>query len=173
MSDPSIHIVEDSDPAAERIYAVRLTPHRSLTKRNFHILLMVFSAMSFTVTLPFVYIGAWPVAGFMGLDVALFYFAFRANFRAARAYEDVHVTPLELMLAKVSAKGVKAEWRFNPYWVRLHKEDDAEYGVQRLALVSRGESIEIGQFLGPEEKARVATGLARALAEARRGPRFS
>jgi uncharacterized membrane protein len=173
MTDPSIHMPEENDPAMRRIFAVRLQPHRSLSKRNFYILLMVFSAMSFTVTLPFVIIGAWPVAGFMGIDVALFYFAFRANFRAARAYEDVSVTPLELSLAKVSPKGVKAEWRFHPSWVRLHREEHEEFGVQKLALVSRGETVEVGNFLGPEEKARFATGLSRALAEARRGPRFS
>ena len=84
-----------------------------------------------------------------------------------------HVTPLELMLAKVSPKGVKAEWRFNPSWVRLHREEHEEFGVQKLALVSRGQSVEIANFLGPEEKARFATGLSHALAEARRGPRFS
>jgi uncharacterized membrane protein len=173
MTDLSIHIPEENDPAERRIFAARLHPHRSLSRRNFHILILVFSAISFTATLPFVFIGAWPVAGFMGLDVALLYFAFRANFRAARAYEDVRVTPLELMLAKVSPKGVKAEWRFHPSWVRLHKEEHEEFGVQKLALVSRGQSVEIGNFLGPEEKARFASGLSRALAEARRGPQFS
>jgi uncharacterized membrane protein len=173
MTEPSIHIPDESDPATRRIFAVRLHPHRSLSKRNFHILILVFSGMSFFVTLPFVIAGAWPVAGFMGLDVALLYLAFRANFRAARAYEDVRVTPIELMLAKVSARGTKAEWRFHPSWVRLHKEEHQEFGVQRLALVSRGQSVEVGNFLGPEEKAAFATGLSRALAEARRGPRFS
>jgi uncharacterized membrane protein len=173
MTDTSIHTPEEVDPHEQRIFAVRLHPHRSLTRRNFHILIMIFSATSFFATLPFVIIGAWPVAGFMGLDVALLYFAFRANFRAARAYEDVRVTPLELMLAKVSPRGVKAEWRFNPSWVRLHKEEHEEFGVQRLALVSRGQSVEIANFLGPSEKARFANGLSRALAEARRGPRFS
>ena len=51
---------------------------------NFWILLCIFSAISFATTIPFVIMGAWPVAGFMGVDVAIFYFAFRANFRAAR-----------------------------------------------------------------------------------------
>lgn len=161
------------DPAERRIFATRLVPHRSLTRRNFHILIMIFAASSFFSTLPFVILGAWPVAGFMGLDVALFYLAFRANFRAARAYEDVNVTALELQIAKVSAKGEKAEWRFHPSWVRLQKDEHEEFGVQRLALVSRGQSIEIAQFLGPGEKARFAAHLSAALAEARRGPRFS
>ncbi len=161
------------DPAVQRIYAVRLHPHRSLSERNFWVLLCVFSAISFATTIPFVVMGAWSVAGFMGLDVAIFYFAFRANFRAARAYEDVNVTPIELSLAKVSPKGARAEWHFNPSWVYLHKETHEEYGVQKIALFSRGRSVEVGHFLGPDEKALLVHDLSLALAEARRGPRFS
>ncbi|HEY8138842.1 MAG TPA: DUF2244 domain-containing protein, partial [Methylocystis sp.] len=36
----------------------------------------------------------------------------------------------------------------------------------------RGQSVEVGAFLGPEQKAALARDLARALADARRGPRF-
>jgi len=170
---PSIEVAGLEDPAARWILSARLSPHRSLTQRNFHLLMMLFSGASFVSTVPFLILGAWPVAVFMGLDVALFYFAFRANFRAARAYEDVRVTPLELSLAKVSPQGQRTEWLFNPSWVRLHTEAHEEFGVQRLALISRGQSVEIAHFLGPDEKARFAKGLTQALAEARRGPRFS
>src|SRR5579863_8234655 len=119
LAIPSVQLAEvqaadPEDPSARRI------------------LLMIFSMISFATTLPFVIAGAWPIAGFMGVDVALFYFAFRANFNAAKAYEDVRVTPIELLLAKVSAKGHRAEWRFNPSWVRLDQESHEEYGVQRL-----------------------------------------
>lgn len=177
MDDGLIHTnetrPEPPDPASHRIYAVRLHPHRSLSERNFWLLLCIFSAISFAATIPFVVLGAWPVAGFMGLDVAIFYFAFRANFRAARAYEDLNVTPIELSLAKVSPKGARAEWHFNPSWVSLHKETHEEYGVQKVSVISRGRSVEIGNFLGPDEKATVARDLSRALNEARRGPRYS
>jgi len=167
---------EDSilgDLQNQRLFSARLKPHRSLTRRNFHVLLMVFSGASLFPSLLFVLLGAWPVVGFMGLDVAIFYVAFLANFRAARAYEDVQVTPFELRLAKVSAKGRRAEWRFNPVWVRLEREEHEEFGTQRLALVSRGRSVEVAAFLGPDEKADFAAALSRALAEARRGPRYS
>jgi uncharacterized membrane protein len=157
----------------KRLFSARLQPHRSLNRRNFRVLLAIFTCASFFSTLPFVLLGAWPVAGFMGIDVAIFYFAFRANFRAARAYEDVEVSFFELMLAKVSAQGERAEWRFNPSFVRLEQEKHSEFGTQRLALVSRGKAVEIAAFLGPAAKADFATDLSRALAEARRGPRFS
>ena len=132
-----------SDPVNAQIFATRLTPHRSLDRRQFHILLMAFCACAFFSSIPFVVIGAWPVAGFMGLDMALFYFAFRASFRQARAYEDVRVTPLELSLAKVNARGVRREWRFSPPFVRLEKDEHEEFGVQRIDLVSRGRRVEV------------------------------
>lgn len=162
-------------PAGEdnTILSLRLKPHRSLTQRNFRILIILFAGTSLLSCLPFILMGAWPVAGFMGLDVAALYFAFRANFRAAHAYEDLCITPFELRFAKVSAKGARAEWRFNPAWVRLDREEHEEFGTQRLTFVSRGSSVEIGPFLGPKEKANLASNLSRALAEARRGPRFS
>ena len=162
-----------SDPADAVLFATRIHPHRSLTRPQFRLLLTLVATVSFVATLPFVIMGAWPVAGFMGLDVLAVYLAFKASFRSARAYEDVRVTVLELLLAKVSPRGRRAEWRFNPSWVRLERQDHEEFGVQRLDLVSRGRRVEVAGFLGPDEKQRFAEKLSRALAEARRGFRFS
>ena len=112
--DPAAH-----DPAEAIIFSARLTPHRSLNRTQFHVLLCAVGLGGIVTSLPFVFMGAWPVAGFMGLDVLAVYVAFRASFRSARAYEDVNLTMLELMVAKVSPRGRRAEWRFNPSWVRL------------------------------------------------------
>lgn len=163
----------DRSPFDTQIFAARLTPHRSLGPGNFRLLLLCVACASAFVTLPFFLLGAWPIVGFMGLDVLLFYLAFRANFRAARAYEDVTLTPVELQVAKVSSGGARAEWRFNPAWVRLEREEHEAYGTCSLALVSRGRRLEIAGFLGPDQKAQFADVLSRALAEARRGPQFS
>jgi uncharacterized membrane protein len=163
----------DPNAVDRAIFVARLSPHRSLSAANFKILLSVVATASVLTSLPFVLLGAWPVVGFMGLDVALLYFAFRANFNAARAYEQVRLTVLELQLAQVSAKGRTAEWRFHPSWVRLEREEHSEFGTQRLALVSRGQSVEVGAFLGPAAKAAFADEFAQALVTARRGPRFS
>jgi uncharacterized membrane protein len=155
------------------IFSRRLSPHRSLSHRQFRLLLGLFATVCGLTTIPFFLLGAWPVVGFMGLDVAIFYLAFRANFRAARAYEQVSLTPLELQFAQVSSRGRRSEWRFSPHWVRLEREEHEEFGTQRLAFVSRGERIEVGRFLGPDAKADFADEFTRALSLARRGPRFS
>jgi uncharacterized membrane protein len=163
----------DPESIDRAIFVARLSPHRSLTAAHFKILLAVFAAASIITSLPFVLLGAWPVVGFMSLDVALLYLAFRANFNAARAYEQVRLTVLELRLARFSAQGQMAEWRFHPSWVRLEREEHSEFGTQRLALVSRGQSVEVGKFLGPAAKAAFAEEFTQALITARRGPRFS
>ncbi len=170
---PAPDAIGGMEPVEERLFDVRIRPHRSLTQANFRILLVVFCLAAIVSSAPFIAMGAWPVGGFMGLDVIILYAAFRANFRAARAYEDVVVTPLELLLAKVNPKGLRKEWRFNPAWVRLDKEEHVEFGLQRLSLHSRGRSVEVAGFLGPDAKADFASGLTRALGQAKRGPRYS
>jgi uncharacterized membrane protein len=157
----------------ELIFRRRLVPHRSLDRRGLRLLLGIFGACSFVSSLPFLFLGAWPVAGFMGLDVALVFLAFHANFRAARAYEDVSLTPLELAVARVTPTGARQEWRFSPGFVRLEREEHDDYGVTRVDLVSRGRRLELAAFLGPKAKDAFAHDLTGALAKARRGPRFS
>lgn len=159
-------------PEEQRIYATRLTPYRSLSARSFKRFIFAFCCVTFAMSLPFFLMGAWPVAGFMGLDAVALYIAFRVNFRSAGAYETLDVTPLELVFEKVSVRGQRRVWRFNPSWVRLEQDVHEEFGTERVALVSRGEAVEIGAFLGPEQKAALARDLGKALSAARRGPRF-
>ena len=95
--------------------------------------------VSFVGGMLFFLLGAWPVIGFLGLDVVLVYWAFRVNYRAAAAYEEVTVTPSELRVRKVSHRGEVAEWTLNPLWMQLDRETHEEFGLLRLFLVSRGQ----------------------------------
>jgi uncharacterized membrane protein len=153
------------------LFDARLNPHRSLGPSGFRKLMLVVFAFSAAFSLPFYLMGAWPIVGFMGLDVLALYVAFRANFRSARAYEELRLTSLELLFARVSLRGARREWRFNPAWVRFERVEHEEFGTQRLSLVSKGRSLEVGAFLGPDQKAELAAKFSRALAQARRGPR--
>jgi len=155
------------------LFQTVLRPHRSLKIGGFRLVIALVACASAIASLPFVLLGFWPVAGFYGLDVLLLFFAFRANFEAARHFEELSVSPFELLLRKVSPKGEALEWRFNPVWTRLVAEEHEEFGVTRLALVSRGQSVAVGHFLGPEDKASLVRALSRALGEAKRGPYYS
>jgi uncharacterized membrane protein len=161
----------DNDAFAEPpIFSATITPHRSLSSIGFLVLMLVIGGLSFFSGVMFLLIGAWPVFGFLGLDVLLVYWAFRANFRAARAYEEVTVTASELTVRKVNPRGGVREWTLNPVWVRLDRIVHEEFGIERLFLVSHGRRLSIASFLGPDEKASFARALATALGEAKRGP---
>jgi uncharacterized membrane protein len=162
----------DSDqPANEpKLFSARLTPHRSLNRTGFLVLMAFLTAVSFAAGVAFLVMGAWPVFGFFGLDALLVYWAFRLNYRSAQAYEQVTVTPSELTVRKVSHRGGVREWTLNPVWVRLHRDEHEEFGLQRLFLESQGHRLTIAGFLPPQEKESFALALSGALAEAKRGP---
>jgi uncharacterized membrane protein len=153
-----------------KIFSAIITPHRSLGPRGFLIFMLCLGGLSFIAGIIFVLLGAWPVCGFFGLDVLLVYFAFRANYRAARAYEEVTVTASELTVRKVSHRGGVRQWTLNPLWVRLERIVHEEFGIERLFLVSHGRRLAIAGCLSPDEKASFARALSGALGEARRGP---
>ena len=152
------------------LFSAVITPHRSLSHTGFLIVMGLVGGFSFVAGIVFYHLGAWPVVGFLGLDVLMVYWAFRANYRAAAAFEEVIVTPSELLVRKVSHRGKVTEWALNPLWTKLDRESHEEFGLLRLFLVSRGRHLTIASFLAPEERESFAAALGRALGEAKRGP---
>src|SRR5437899_6482727 len=161
----------DFDPTLDqpKLFSARLTPHRSLNRTGLLVLMAFITAVSFAAGVAFLLMGAWPVFGFFGLDVLVIYWAFRINFRRAAAVEEISMTPSELRVRRVSHRGHVVEWVLNPLWVRLDQKTHAEFGIERLYLVSRGRHVSVGSFLGPDEKASLAKALIAALQSAKRG----
>lgn len=166
----------DCDSAAaaamQPVFDATITPHRSLGRDGFRLVMTLVCLISIVASIPFMVLGAWPVAGFFGLDFLALFVAFRVNFNAARAFERIIVTPLEVLLRKVSHHGREKIWRSNPIWTRLEREDDEDYGLLALSLVSRGRRTVVASALSPQEREGFAEALGSALARARRGPDF-
>ncbi len=162
--------MNEADPPP--VFTAVLHPHRSLGLRGLRLVMVLVALASIVASIPFIVLGFWPVAGFYGLDVAILYVALRASANEAKSYEEVWLSPLALVLRKVPFGGRPREWRFNPVWTTLHRDVHHEFGVQRLAITSRGQTVAIGQFLTPDEKADFGDALGKALAKARRGPVF-
>jgi len=164
-------MASDNDHSSEpAIFSAVLTPNCSLSRFGFILLMTVVGVMSFVTGMVFLLAGAWPVFGFCGLDVLLLYWAFRVNYRRGKAYEQVTVTPSELKVRQVSHRGRMREWTLNPLWVRLERVVHAEFGIERLFLISHGRRVAIAACLGPQEKESFALALSAALGEAKRGP---
>ncbi|MBO0743324.1 MAG: DUF2244 domain-containing protein [Hyphomicrobiaceae bacterium] len=163
----------DPDASEPILFSALLTPHRSLNRTGFLLVMTFLSAVSFASGIAFLLMGAWPVLGFFGLDVLAVYWAFKINFRRARACEEVVVTPSELRLRRISHRGHVVQWVLNPLWVRLDQVAHEEFGVEKLYLSSRGRRLSVGSFLSPDEKASFAKALIAALQAARRGPTYN
>ncbi|SCW57282.1 DUF2244 domain-containing protein [Ancylobacter rudongensis] len=151
------------------LFSVRYQPHRSLGPRGFLVVMCIVAGISFVCGLAFLMMGAWPVFGLFGLDVLAIWWGFRLNFRAARACEEITVTPSVIRLRHVAADGTEYREELNPLWTRLTCDEIEDFGVQRLALEMRGRPYVVGSFLHTAQREELAENLARALAEAKRG----
>src|SRR6195256_4463854 len=164
---------DNSELAQPELFSALLTPHRSLNRAGFLVLMGFLSAVSFAAGLAFLLMGAGAGLGLFGLDVLAIYWAFRINFRDAKATEEIRVTPSELRVRRVSHRGHVVEWVLNPLWVQLDRKCHAEFGIEKLYLVSRGRRVSVARFLGADEKASFAKALTAALQAAKRGPTYN
>lgn len=151
-----------SATTAPPLFDAWLRPHRSLTRRGLAIVLALAAVPAFGLGIVFLSLGAWPVTGFLGLDVVLLYFAFRLNNLAAREAERVRLSETELTVDRHAVDGRKEHWSFQPNWIRVVLDDPPE-PESLLMLSTHGRSLVIGRFLPPSERLEVADPLRDAL----------
>jgi len=153
------------DNCNSKVWQATLTPHRSLTRQGFFALMGLVVAVNLVVAGMFVALGAWPIAGFAGLDVLLIWWAFRVNFADARKLERISITEHELVLDRLSEKYPPQQQRFVRRWVRVELEEDHDRElIGSLLLVSGRTRVAVGEFLAPEERKSLAMALKSALA---------
>jgi uncharacterized membrane protein len=145
-------------------FSTLLRPHRSLSPLGFKWLIRGVILANLLIGLPMYWLGAWPVAGFCGLDVALLWWLFNRNYLDARRSETLTLTDRELVVERIAPDGEREQHRLQAYWLTVESGE-------RLVLSSRGNRVVIGRFLAPAERAQVAAELQAALA-AMRSPRF-
>ena len=151
------------------VFRATIHPNRSLSQAGFRMVMGGLCLVSLVVSVWAWRMGFWPIAGFFGLDMLGLYLALKVSFRRGSSFEEVMITQIEILLARVSHRGERREWRFNPLWTKLVTVDDDEFGLQRLTLVSRRQEVVVARDAGPEERARVADGLQRALTDVKKG----
>ena len=140
-----------------------LLPHRSLPLPAFHLLMLLLGLVSLAASVFFLALGAWPVCGFFGLDVALLYLAFRISYRSARQHETLRLAGDQFTVERISIRGERRLWQFQPFWLRVVLEERADES-NRLLVASHGRSLVIGDFLPPPSRRDLAATLRQALA---------
>jgi uncharacterized membrane protein len=149
-------------------FSAALKPHRSLSPQGFAVLMAAVCGVCLIFGSFFIAIGAWPVFGFLGLDVAIVYWAFRRNFADAEVRQIVEVTDHEVVLYNARPSEPVTERRFPRLWVRVDLDEDPERElIGSLALVYAGRRTEFASFLPPEERKSLAAALKAAVARPR------
>ena len=152
--------------AHARPFEATIYPNPPIGRRGFAVLMIATASASSLIGLGCYLIGAWPVVGFLGLDVLLLYLAFRVVRRRARCREHIRLDASGLHVRRVEADGSAREWRFEPYWVQV-RMDDPPRRDSWLTLTSHGLSLRVGSFLSPVERLALAQALRAALRQYR------
>jgi uncharacterized membrane protein len=153
------------DPGKTKVWKATLTPHRSLTRQGFLVVMVLVILVNLVVGGLFTVVGAWPVAWFAGLDVLLVWWAFRVNFADARRMECISITEHEVIVERFRDKKQPEQQCLVRRWVRVELEEDVERDlIGHLSLVSGQTRIFLGSFLAPDERRSLASALRAALA---------
>ena len=105
--------------SAKPIFRVDLFPPRSLSRRAARNIVLFLAGLITTIGFIFWSVGAWPVIGFLGLDVVLLSLAFYFSFRSARQEERIELAHGNLRVTRISVRGERQEFDFQPYWLRV------------------------------------------------------
>ncbi len=144
-----------------------LTPHRSLSFTAFWLMLGLFTFVNVAFAIFFIAQGAFPVVGFLGLDVVALALAFYFNYKAAKRQERVRVAAEHILLSRKSEKGSVLHWITNPTWARVRQDAD---GVR---IITGNNAMRVASFLSPKERRTFATALKDALWRANHRPSTS
>ena len=126
-------------------------PHRSLSKKGFHLLMFLVAFICFTAGFIFWYLGAWPVFGFLGLDIILIYAAFKLNYRSGNMYERLFIISKKLKILRSLPSGKVQIWELNPYWAQANLIEINNHQSQ-LIIKSKNKAVSIGSFLNSYDK---------------------
>jgi uncharacterized membrane protein len=144
-----------------------LEPPRSLSPRGFNRVMLALGSVSFLSGVYFIAVGAWPVMGFLGLEILALWLVFRFSFRAQRARTYVRVTAEAVDLRKVDGWGRERRASFAAHFARVEFDRQAA-GPHALRVASSARAYIVGEFLTPRERETFARRLAQAISDARR-----
>lgn len=147
-------------------------PHRSLSPRGFILVMAALASLAFCIGLGFFLLGAWPVIGFLGLEVLVVWMAFKLNYRAARRRQHLTATTSKLKIENVSPEGARETTELPTAWVNVELTPREEPEMrsrhrQKVIVRSHGKTAEIGNFLHPAETPQLAREVRRMVDRAR------
>ena len=146
----------------DEVITISLWPYRSLSIEGFRIVIGSIALALSIVGIGFMMMGAWPVLGFLGLEIAVVWFAFKLNYRAGRLIETIFISKSGVTIERTDWRGRPASQHIDSPWVTAELVPKTARR-RKLMLSVHGNTVEIGAFLPPIEKPALAKALNDAL----------
>jgi uncharacterized membrane protein len=151
------------DEAPENlIFEAELRPHRSMSPHGLSIVIGLLCVVSLGVTMLFWSMGAWPIAGFNGVEMLIAAALLHINARAKRAREVLLLSDQGLRVLRFDVNGRRSEREIPSAWLNVTLQERPGR-VPALYVTARGRVEEVAQALGEDEKRDLAAALANAL----------
>lgn len=145
------------------LFEAMTVPHQSGTPAGLRVIVALVLTVSGGLTVLFWSLGAWPVVGFMGGEVALVIGMLRVHQRwSSRIAERITLADGRLRVDRTDRHGRRRAVEFDAYWARVALTPRPGR-ISELRLAARGRSTEIGHFLHEPEKTSLAEALGQAL----------
>lgn len=148
----------DAQAAGKRPLCFLIRRQFSFTPERLGWLFLIAVGFSFCVALAFSLFGAWPVLVFAGLQAAAMLGAFLWHERHVGDFERITIHAERVVFEMSECNRVRRV-DMPARWLRIMFDSHGE----RLFLVAPGRRIEIGAFLAPAERARLADEMKRRL----------
>ena len=125
-----------------------------------------FGTGSLIPSLIFFAMGAWPIVGFLGLDVLAIWWALRTSFRAAERRERVRVTAEAVTVSREDERGARVIWTSPTAFTGVDVDQPGEHEARvRIRIYRR--RLTLGRALSPPERVEFGDALRQAIRDAR------
>ena len=145
--------VINNEIGAGKVTTIELWPYNSLKPKGFAFFLGATFAL---ITLPLLNVLGnkvfWGLFPFLFLTLMGIWFALRKSLRARQILEQLTLYRNELVLIRQDPTGEQKEWVCSPYWAKLTIYDKEGPVPNYITLRGNGREVELGSFLGEEER---------------------
>ena len=145
--------IVNNEITADKIATIELWPYNSLKPNGFVFFL---SATFALIALPlFNVLGTkvfWGLFPFLFVTLMGIWFALRKSLSDRQIIEQLTLYKDELVLIRQDPNGRQKEWVCSPYWAKLTIYDKEGPVPNYITLRGNGREVELGSFLGEEER---------------------
>jgi uncharacterized membrane protein len=149
---------------APPVFTATLSPQRSLDRHGVWVAAAVLGVAGTAIALLFLALGAWPVVGFVGVEIALVIAVLLLHHWRGGTTEEVVLDARTLTVTRRRGRLAVTRCEFPPGWLRVTVLNDEHGRPAGVLLASHGRRLAVGRFLTADEQAAFAAALNAALA---------